>query len=430
MITNDRQYRITKAQRRKLREATDAFDVSEAASRTGSEVLARAELEALQSEVEVLTEQVREYEALKSGAVTVLKASSLDELPAVLIKARIAMGMSQRELAEKMGMKQQQIQRYEAEGYSSTSLNRLTEIAKALDLNISEVAEVSGTREPVVEGDYSDLDWSMFPIKEMYRRGWFENFTDSLAAAMSCADELVQDFIAKAMPRRQPALLKQRARIGGNTDTYALLAWQCRVLLLSRMEQRVQSFERKLLTDAWFRKLAQMSQHRDGPRRAKSYLAESGIPLVFEPHLPQTYLDGAAFLLPNNSPVIGMTLRYDRLDNFWFVLFHELAHVVKHLRKGKIEDIFDDLDEDGDEVEREADALAGDMLIPDEVWESALARYMMTDESVGELAGELSISPAIIAGRIRKEAGNYIVLADMIGQGEVRRQFPDIRFAQ
>ena len=69
------------------------------------------------------------------------------------------------------------------------------------------------------------------------------------------------------------------------------------------------------------------------------YLAHSGIPLVVEPHLPQTYLDGAAFLLPAGRPVIGLTLRYDRLDNFWFVLFHELAHVVKHLRKDRLEAI-------------------------------------------------------------------------------------------
>ena len=54
-----------------------------------------------------------------------------------------------------------------------------------------------------------------------------------------------------------------------------------------------------------------------------------------------------------------MTLRYDRLDNFWFVLFHELVHIIKHLHKGDIESIFDDLDAKADDIEQEADEQAG-----------------------------------------------------------------------
>lgn len=428
MITNDRQYRITKAQQRKLADAATSFDAEDVMGRTGSKVLAKAELDALKSESEVLSKQLNEYEALKSGAVTVLEASSLEELPFVLIRARIARNLSQRELAERLGIKEQQIQRYEAEAYSSASMNRLTEIAKALELNIREVAEIGDGTKPTSVGDCSDLDWSMFPVREMYQRGWFGGFTGTLSAAISCAEELVQDFIQTAMPRRQPALLRQRARIGGNTDTYALLAWQCRILMLSCMESGVGKFQRSDLTDAWFRTLSQLSQHKDGPKRAKSYLAESGIPLVLEPHLSRTYLDGAAFLLPDSSPVVGMTLRYDRLDNFWFVLFHELAHIVKHLRKGKTEDIFDDLDEDGDDVELEVDTFAGAMMIPANIWDAALARYVRTPESVQDLAAELSIGPAIIAGKIRKEADNYIILRDLVGQGEVREQFPEVRF--
>jgi HTH-type transcriptional regulator/antitoxin HigA len=70
----------------------------------------------------------------------VLKAESLDELPNVLIRARIARGLSQRELADALGLKEQQIQRYEAEQYASAALRRLIDIANALNLSISEVA--------------------------------------------------------------------------------------------------------------------------------------------------------------------------------------------------------------------------------------------------------------------------------------------------
>jgi HTH-type transcriptional regulator/antitoxin HigA len=160
-------------------------------------------------------------------------------------------------------------------------------------------------------------------------------------------------------------------------------------------------------------------------------LEEAGIALVVEPHLASTHLDGAA-LLQGDRPVIGMTLRYDRLDSFWFVLFHELFHVIKHLRKGRIEGIFDDLDvsDNIDKVEHEADWLAGDALIPDEEWNAALARYVRSSESVVALASELRISPAIVAGRIRHEAVNYMILNDLVGQGEVRKLFPKVGFGR
>ncbi len=68
-----------------------------------------------------------------------------------------------------------------------------------------------------------------------------------------------------------------------------------------------------------------------------------GIHLILVSHLPKTYLDGAAMLMPNGTPVIGLTLRHDRVDNFWFTLLHELAHVARHLSE-KEPIIVDDLD--------------------------------------------------------------------------------------
>ena len=171
-----------------------------------------------------------------------------------------------------------------------------------------------------------------------------------------------------------------------------------------------------------------LSREDDGPRHAQNALREIGIPLIVEPHLPQTYLDGAAFLLPSGSPIIGMTFRYDRLDNFWFVLIHELVHIRDHLRKGKLEAIFDDLESEPDELEKNTDKLAGELMIPDEQWETALPRYLRTEETVIDFAQEIGIHPAIVAGRIQKEANNYVILSKLVGRGEVRKQFPNVQF--
>jgi HTH-type transcriptional regulator/antitoxin HigA len=430
MITNERQYRITKRQLSSLRRALADFDPKEVAERAGSDVLAAAELNALRSEEASLSSQLREYELLRSGEITQLKASSLGELPSILIRARIAQGLSQRELAELVGVKEQQIQRYESDEYASASLRRLLEIAEALKLSITEVAELkpkSSTAEAVIT---REIDWSLFPVKEMYRRHWFEGFSGSLTAALEQADTLVSDFVKNERPRPSVALYRKRVRAGSSVDGYALLAWECRILSLAARAKLRRSYQDGSIDTQWIAELARQSGKTDGPLCAKKQLEEAGIALVVEPHLVSTHLDGAA-LLHDEGPVIGMTLRYDRLDDFWFVLFHELFHVVKHLRKGRVQGIFDDLDiSDIDGVEHETDSLAGEALIPSEEWNRALARYVRSSESVVALASELRISPAIVAGRIRHEAGNYTILNDLVGQGEVRKHFPEAGFGR
>ncbi len=429
MILNELQYKISKAKYNEFAEAVDSFVMEEATKRIGSAVLAKAEIDALRSELDVLSDQLKEYEALKSGAVTILKADSLEALPILLIRARISKGLSQRQLAKSLGLKEQQIQRYESDRYATASLRRLEEVAKALELKITEIAEFHPQKSHD-EPSRIEIQWDMFPIKEMYRRHWLTGFDGSLTAAMAHKVELARAFVQQAMPRRQPALLRHKVRLGSQMDQYALLAWQCRITLLGRDVQPNTNFSRSSLSPDWFRGLVKLSRENDGPRRTKDALLEIGIILIVEPHLPKTYLDGAAFLLPNGTPIIGMTLRYDRLDNFWFVLIHELIHLRDHLRKGKLEEIFDDLESEPDELERKTDRLAGDIMIADEQWETALPRYLRTEESVIDFAEEIGIHPAIVAGRIRKEANNYVILSDLVGRGEVRKQFPDVQFAQ
>lgn len=430
MITNERQYRITNAQLRELKAALEAFNLKEATARTRSAILARAERNALESQVEDLAEQVSEYEALKSGAVGTLKAQSLEQLPSILIKARIANQLSQRKLAEALGLKEQQIQRYEAENYASANLKRIVHVAEALGLDICEIAELRGNipTQDVSESE-RPIEWSQFPIREMYRRKWFKDFSGSLDTALENAEHLAKMFVYSVLRKPAPALLRSHVRSGSTMDRYALLAWQCRVLIIADSRPPKKAFRRSAAGTEWLKGLVQCSQYKDGPNRARNYLEDSGINLVIEPHLQHTHLDGAALLL-HERPVIGLTLKYDRLDNFWFSLLHEVIHVIRHIRKGSLENIFDDLDADDNDVEKEADKLAGNALVPDNVWETALARYLQTSESICELAAELQISPAIIAGRIRRETNNYMILTDLVGQGEVRKLFEEVDFGQ
>lgn len=435
MIANRRQYLTAKAQLQSFRVAVGSFDPRAVSGGMSSHILAQAELDALKSELEILEAETHEYEELASGAVKILKAKALAELPDLLIKARIANGLSQRALAAKLKLQEQQVQRYEAERYASASLRRLIEVAAALQLNISEIAEIRDlTSSPGrVRGGRDGLAWNRFPVEEMYRRGWFQGFAGPLSEVTANGEELVRNFVHRIMPRPVAMLLHGRARVEPATDRYALLAWQCRVCALAHEVAIEKSYDPRVLTEEWVMDLVRQSRYDDGPMRAAAHLAAAGVRLVVEPHLPKTYLDGAAFLCPKGVPVVALTLRYDRLDNFWFVLLHEVVHVLRHLRKGHVESILDDFDteaDETDEIEHEAARVAGSFLIPDALWETALPRYLRTEESVRDFAAESMISPAIVAGRIRREAGNYTILGGLVGQGEVRRLFPEVRFAQ
>ena len=172
------------------------------------------------------------------------------------------------------------------------------------------------------------------------------------------------------------------------------------------------------------REVAQLSVYEDGPRRAQAHLRERGIALVIERHLPRTHLDGAALCFRDGRPVIGLTLRYDRIDNFWFSLMHELAHVGRHLDCDENELFIDDLSlAAGDRLEEEADRMAQDALIPPRFWESNPMRDGATVLAVYDLAREAGVHPAVIAGRVRHERGNYRLLSQLVGSGKVRRQF-------
>lgn len=132
MIKNERQYLRTKMQRDRFARALAEAE----ARRLGDPLLAKLEADALRSQLDELEQQLAEYESLRSGGCDVIKADSLEELPAALVKARIAARLSQKDLSDRLHLKEQQIQRYEATNYRSASLARLQQVAKALGVEV------------------------------------------------------------------------------------------------------------------------------------------------------------------------------------------------------------------------------------------------------------------------------------------------------
>jgi HTH-type transcriptional regulator/antitoxin HigA len=417
MIFSDRQFAVSKVEIAKLKHARDI--VSQDTRK--HERLREIECSALESQISDIERELAEYEFLTSGTVNFSESFSLSELPRALIQARIAKGLSQTELADLLGMKPQQVQRYEATGYMSASLTRLIDVAAALDVKVSQSFSAEGQNSDISLFSWSNtdhVDWSRFPLKEMARRGWLKSKNLAQAA---------QDyFISAAGPQFATALHRKKVRTGYTPNEYALLAWQARVLDCARMEIEAGQVSEFLLKDDWLAELVKLTRDKRGPAKAKQLLSKHGIVLITERHLSGTYLDGAAMVSSAGYPVVALTLRYDRLDNFWFVLFHELAHVFLHLFGSLKLDFFDEEDGNGgDIVEREADSFALECLIPEATWKKCLSRFALTEEAVKIDAEKLGVDPSIIAGRIRKERSNYLILNNLIGSGTVRAQLED-----
>jgi ribosome-binding protein aMBF1 (putative translation factor) len=140
MIKNDRQFRITKAQAEKFDRAIT--DTASAPKRAIHPVLQKAEMDALKSQLSDLRQELEEYSALRSGKRKTVALGSFDDLPKTLIQARIAAGLTQEELASKLGLKPQQIQRYEATDYHSASMQRINEILRTLGVRLRHRVEL------------------------------------------------------------------------------------------------------------------------------------------------------------------------------------------------------------------------------------------------------------------------------------------------
>ena len=268
-------------------------------------------------------------------------------------------------------------------------------------------------------------DPSKFPLKEMISRGCFEGFRGTLREARDNAEELIRSFMRDShlQPTQQARLRAPMHQSGTRLmDDYALLTWQVAVLKKARQIKFKSSYVLGSLTDERLKELARLSRFEQGPRLAQEFLADMGIALVFENHFNKTYLDGAA-MLDGDRPVVALTLRHDRLDNFWFALLHELVHVKEHLGPDRsfIADNLEDKIHRQSQEEREADDGAKEILIPEAEWLASGLKNLPTMDAAIALADKLRIHPVIVAGRVRFETDNWRLLSSI--KAEVRSQF-------
>jgi HTH-type transcriptional regulator/antitoxin HigA len=235
-------------------------------------------------------------------------------------------------------------------------------------------------------------------------------------------------------PTHGPLYLRRTITYGATPDTNKtnLRFWVSRVReLAAEMRRQRGAWRPGTLNEEFLSYVAKLSWWEKGPKRAQEFLAEKGIALIILPALPKTRLDGAAMHDQEGAPVIGMTIRFDRLDSFWFTLLHELVHAWKHLPEKDVaitdENMDDERDDDSKEVE--ANRLARDAFIPRVLWKRNEAFLRPSVRTISALADKLHISPAVIAGRLRREKSGYGAFAKLVGNRQVRRLFPEAKWS-
>lgn len=275
--------------------------------------------------------------------------------------------------------------------------------------------------------------WDIRLVKLMEGRGYFGKKTLKNNTKSDLLDGL---FTSLGTSRLQPvALLRKTSyRSAILTDKDALLAWQIRVVQKADKMKVPVKYKHGSLDISFMKTLIQLSVDTDGPKKAIKMLADVGIKLVIEPHLPKTHLDGAAILTGKENPIIGLTLRHDRLDNFWFTLLHELAHIIKHYNSD-FDSFFDEKLQDkkgiefsSKDIEEEADELAEEAILPKAKWEISPAKVIPSAMAAQSLANELGVHISVVAGIIRFKHQNYYYLHKIVANEESRVQwlFPDI----
>ena len=263
---------------------------------------------------------------------------------------------------------------------------------------------------PAQKHDATLARWELFklaPVNEMIKRGWVESSSD-----VDVLRTRVLAFFEKNTPEEiEEDLFPHAARKSGQYKaelTAPQRAWLRRVKSLGRAVHAAK-FTKDSVSLA-LRKLRPLMRQAEEVRHVPRVLAECGIRFIVIEHLQQTRIDGACLWLSKDEPVIALSLRYDRLDYFWFTLLHELGHVTNG--DGWAVILVPDSDLVGDhatktsekpEIEQLADRFAGESLIdPKEISDFIIrVKPLFSKAKIHGFALRVGVHPAIVIGQLQ-----------------------------
>lgn len=323
-----------------------------------------------------------------------------------------ARGWSQRDLAYILGMDEPALNKL-INGKHGISPDMAKQLGTAFDVdpeffaNLQKMHDMARAREPDPQIARRARLQSVYPVREMIRRGWFEN-TDADLLELQMAR-----FFNVSNSNEIPHIDHAAKKSNYDDVLPSQLAWLFRVKQLAEAMGAAR-YSEKVLRDT-LPKLHRLTIEPEEIRNVPRILAECGVRFIVVEPLPQSKIDGVCFWLNTHAPVVGMSLRYDRIDNFWFVLRHELEHVLR--RHGHNTPVID-TELEGErasdsnavpEQERVANIAAADFCVPKAEMISFINRKapFFAERDVIGFARRLQIHPGLVVGQLQARTGRW-----------------------
>lgn len=248
-----------------------------------------------------------------------------------------------------------------------------------------------------------------FAVREMVKRGWIEASNDP-----DVLEGQVLRFFGIPNIEETPRLAHAAKKVDYPEDINGpQQAWLFRVKQIAEA-MRVRPYSERALRDA-IPKLRALLPSPADIRLVPQILAECGVRFVIVEHVPSSKIDGVCFWLNGKAPVIGMSLRLDRIDNFWFVVRHEIEHVLN--RDGVVEAV---IDRDTNSIivppqaplplqERRANEAAADFCVPESDMADFVVRHnpLFSEDKVVNFARRMLVHPGIVVGQLQRRTGDY-----------------------
>ncbi len=334
-------------------------------------------------------------------------------LPGMYIQEELdARAWSQRDLAFILGIEEAALNKI-IKGKTGISVEMSKALAEAFDIdadffsNLQKSYDLANSAAPDPAISRRALLQTKYPAREMIKRGWIKNLDVGLLEK-----QLERFFRADNDNGVVPVRHVAKKTNAGESPTPIQEAWLYRVMQIAEAMDCKPYSGRKLSDRVKLLKHLMLSAN--GVARVPSMLAECGLRFVIVEGLPNAKIDGVCLWLDDARPVVGMTLRHDRIDNFWFVLWHELCHVLNN--HGKHEAIID-VELEGEKAtdsvqEREANRYAADHCVAEHEMISFCAgrNGFFSEREVLLFADKLKVHPGVVVGQIHNRTKRFNLL--------------------
>jgi HTH-type transcriptional regulator/antitoxin HigA len=331
-----------------------------------------------------------------------------------------ARGWSQRDLAYVLGMTEQQLNpllsgKHRISPDMARSLGDAFDVPAEFFANLQKQFDLAQAKNPDPAVKIRATLQAVYPIREMIRRGWLEKSDPALLELQVTRffeARSISDIPKFGNENSVPAFAAKQTHY--DDDPAPQIAWLYRVRQIAK-GIKCAPYNPEKLRGAVAR-LRNFITDPESIGDVAELLANAGVRFVVVEWLPGMKVDGVCTWLDENSPVIGLSTLHDRLDNFWFVLRHEIEHVLRG--HGKVRAILDNLEDieanNAANIAAEEDVAneaAANFCIPKEKMDSFFARkepYISERDVIG-FAARMEVHPAIVVGQIqhRRKLNNH-----------------------